>query len=106
MIPRYKIDGVKALKTYAERRQNQPVEVIRFLSQTMDANLIMIYGFLEEIMNNMNNLETALNKSASKEDIKQAKVELKRILKDSAKPTKEQIKQFKEMTKRATNVYR
>ncbi len=106
MIPKYKIDGVKALKTYAERRQNHPAETIQFLSQTMDANLIMIYGFLEDIMKDIKNLETALNKSASKEDIKQAKVELKRILKNAGKPTKEQIKQFKDLTKRATNVYR
>jgi hypothetical protein len=106
MIPNYKIYGVKALKTYAERRQNHPAEIIQFLSQTMDANLIMIYGFLEDIMNNVNSLETALNKSTSMDDIKQAKIELERILKDRGKPTQEQIKQFRELTKRAKNVYR
>jgi hypothetical protein len=106
MIPKYKIDGVRALKTYAERRQNHPAEIIRFLSQTMDANLIMIYGFLEDIMNDVNNLELALKQSASKEDIKQAKIELKHILKNRGKPTAEQIKQFKELTNRAKNVYR
>jgi hypothetical protein len=99
LIPRFKIDGVRALRSFAEDR-------FKTYPTTLDANLRMIYDFLEITMESINTIQTTFDKAATKEDIKKAKLELKRILEDRGKPTKEEIKQFKDLTKRAKNVYR
>jgi preprotein translocase subunit Sss1 len=105
MIPQYQIDGVRALKRYAEIRQEKPQWEASKLSRTMDANLFMIYGFLEDVMTNMNILERAMEKSATKEEFRQAKNELKRVIKEAGKPSREEIAKHKRIEKHARHVY-
>lgn len=106
MISKIQIGGVQALKTYANRRRDRPATVIAQLSQTVDANLSMIYGFLEDVMTNMNMLEEAMEKSATREEFKQTKAQLKRVIRDASKPSKEEIEKHKQIEKNARHVYR
>ena len=72
------------------------------LSGRTNTQLSFVYGFLEEIMESINSIDTAIRKLPSQEEFRAAKNELKKTLEKQFTPTQDDIQR----EKRLKDVYR
>jgi hypothetical protein len=99
LIPSYKITAMRTLAENAHKRFAQR-------RQPIDANLAMVYGAIEDIMNAVSAIEMAINRLPTKQEFNDAKDELRRKVKELGQPTKEELRRFREVEKHAKHVYR
>jgi hypothetical protein len=103
MIPKKRLDNIRSLKQKCEMHADyssdkakveadDTLSLLYRLNHHTNTQLSFIYGFIEEIMESINNIDAAIRKLPSQPAFREAKSTLKETVKKEYTPTQDDIK--------------